>query len=332
MSERIFLTGSTGFVGGRLAERLLQEPRHELVLLCRDMKRARTQLPYYQHVHWIEGDLGNEQALRQAIEGCTQVYHLAAYAKMWDKDPQAFYRVNVEGAERVFRIAQQAGVQRVVFTSTAGVLGPSLDGSIVDEYSIPALPLSTEYERTKAEAERRIQKYLDKGLDIVIVNPTRVFGPGQLNESNAVTKLIELYLRGRFRFYPGSGHQTGNYAFIDDVVNGHILAMQHGKSGHRYVLGGHNVSYRQFFEIVATVSGQSRRMLPVPLTLMMTLARFEQWKADTFGRAPLITPPFVRKYNHDWLVSTKKAEQEINYKITPLEVAIRRTVEWLKAG
>lgn len=320
------ITGATGFIGERLTRHLLQQG-NEVRALCRSPKRAQALLP--GEVSIVEGDLDSDEALRKAMDGCEEVYHLAAYAKVWDKDPHAFYRVNVEGAERVVKTALECGVRRLVFTSTAGVLGPSPDGKAVDESQTPVV-LSTEYERTKAEAERVVRRYLDKGLDIVIVNPTRVFGPGQLNDSNAVTKLIALYQKGKFRFYPGSGHQSGNYVYVEDVVRGHLLAMEKGRSGERYILGGHNVSYREFFDKVAEVLGKRYRMFPLPLSLMMGVARFEQWKADTWGRPPLITPPFVRKYHYDWRVSIEKARRELGYEVTPLETAIAETLRWLR--
>jgi nucleoside-diphosphate-sugar epimerase len=326
--KKILITGATGFIGERLTQRLLQEG-NEVRALCRSPKKARALLP--QETCIIEGDLDKVEALEKAMDGCEEVYHLAAYAKVWDKDPQAFYRVNVEGAERVAKAALTCGVRRLVFTSTAGVLGPSPDGKAVDESQTPVV-LSTEYERTKAEAERVMQRYVEQGLDVVIVNPTRVFGPGQLNESNAVTKLIALYRKGKFRFYPGSGHQFGNYVYVEDVVRGHLLAMEKGRKGERYILGGHNVSYRELFDKVAEVLGKRYVMIPLPLPLMMTVARFEQWKADTWGRPPLITPPFVRKYHYDWRVSIEKAQKELGYEITPLETAIAETLRWLEAA
>ncbi len=188
----------------------------------------------------------------------------------------------------------------------------------------------TEYEITKQQAEQLCIEYAKEGLHIVIVNPSRVYGPGFLNKSNSVTILIKKYIEGKWRIIPGDGSQIGNYVFIDDVVSGHILAMEKGRSGERYILGGTNVSYNELFDLLAIVWGKKFKMFHLPMSIMMVVAKFELFMAESFGKKPLITPPWVKRYQQNRPLSVEKAKKEIQYLNTPLETGIKKTISWLK--
>ncbi|KOY85543.1 hypothetical protein AD998_04670 [bacterium 336/3] len=326
---KIFITGATGFVGEQLAKKLVKQG-NEVHLLARSVSKAKKMFPDEQF-KIFEGDLLEPTKIQKAIENCSEVYHLAAYAKVWDKDPQAFYKMNVEGTLHILEKALEAGIERVVLTSTAGVLGPAVNG-IVTENTPQTVPHSTEYERTKAISEQESLKYLDKGLEIVTLNPTRIYGGGQRSESNAVTKLLERYHQGKWRIMPGDGKRIGNYVFVEDVVQGHILAMQKGRNGERYILGGDNVSYQELFDMFGEITGKHLRLFNLPIGVMMTFARLQLFIANTFGKAPLITPNFVKKYLYDWKVSSEKAQKELGYQITPLKQGLSKTLEWLKGN
>ncbi len=188
----------------------------------------------------------------------------------------------------------------------------------------------TDYETTKTQAELLCIEYCKKGLEVVIVNPPRVFGPGLLNKSNSVTILIKKYISGNWRFIPGSGRSIGNYVFIDDVVNGHILALDNGISGEKYILGGTNTSFNGFFETISKVSGKNYRLFHLPFPIILAVSKFELFLAETTGKNPLITPPWAKKYIQNRPASSKKAIKNLNYTITPLDEGIRKTIEWLK--
>jgi farnesol dehydrogenase len=168
-----------------------------------------------------------------------------------------------------------------------------------------------------------------EGSDIVIVNPTRVFGPGPLVKSNSVTKIIHKYINGKWRFQPGTGNEIGNYAFVEDVISGHILAMEKGKAGERYILGGENASYLQFINSIAEVHGKKYSLIKIPLGFFTIYGSFSDWLASTFSIEPMITKNWVKKYKENWIVSSEKAQREIDYKITPMKSAISQTIEWL---
>lgn len=329
MSKKIFLTGATGYVGEQLARKLARQG-NVVHILARQKQKAQKMFADDASFKIFEGDILDKDKIQKAMAGCQEVYHLAAYAKVWDKDPNAFVKMNVEGTKNVLESCWVQGVEKVVVTSTAGVLGPSIGGQVVDENTQSAVPYSTEYERTKAIAEEEAKQYLDKGLKIVTLNPTRIYGAGQRSESNAVTMLLEKYWQGKWRILPGDGKRVGNYVFIDDVVEGHLAAMQKGKNGERYVLGGENVSYQELFDLFGEITGRKLRLFKMPISVMMAFARLQMLKAQLTGSPPLITPNFVKKYLYDWKVSTHKAQQELGLSITPLREGLTKTLEWLK--
>jgi farnesol dehydrogenase len=166
-------------------------------------------------------------------------------------------------------------------------------------------------------------------LDIVVVNPTRVYGPGLLSESNGVTRMIIDYLKHNWRYIPGSGRQSGNYVFVEDVVTGHLLAMEKGVPGERYVLGGENLTYLQLWQLVRSISHTEKKLLHIPLWLMLAVSRVMLALAKLSGKPPLIVPGLVRKFNHHWIVSSEKAASVLGYAPVPAEKGIEMTVRWI---
>lgn len=325
--KRIFVTGATGFIGSELTKRLLKEG-HQVTALYRSAGKA-TSFSGSDNIRLLKGDLLDEKALHTAMQDCDEAYHLAAFAAMWAPEPGIFEKLNFEATRRLLEIAREKGVKKVVVTSTAGVAGPST-GQEVAEDTERKVDFFNEYERTKWQSEEFIRHWDSGPMQVAIVNPTRVFGPGLLSVSNGVTRMIDLYLRGRFRILPGKGHRIGNYAYIEDVVNGHLLAMEKGRHRERYLLGGHNVSYFSFFETLAQVAGRKYRQIPLPPQAIFLLSKFMLWRANRFGIPPLITPQWVaRLNNYDWAVSSQKAKNELGYQITPFEQALENTVHWL---
>lgn len=323
----IFVTGATGYIGNNLAHRLAGEG-YKVHALCRSANKAG--LLNHKNIRIFDGDITDYNSVLTAMQGCEQVYHLAAFARVWAKDSSTFYRLNVEGTKNVLEAARAAGVKKVVFTSTAGVLGPSgLKPLTEDDARIGEV--MNEYEDTKTQAEALCREYCDKyGMHIVTVNPPRVYGPGIESESNAVTRLIKLFLKGKWRIMPGDGKRTGSYVHVDDVVNGHILAMEKGRSGERYILSGVNASYIEFFDIMRKLTGSRTKLYNFPVWLMMFSSYCLMAYTWFTGKAPLLTPKWVKKYFYDWSLSCEKAQNELGYTYRPLEEGLRETVEWVK--
>jgi nucleoside-diphosphate-sugar epimerase len=180
--------------------------------------------------------------------------------------------------------------------------------------------------------EQRVKDFVEGGLNVVLVNPTRVYGPGPLSESNSLTKIIKAYVQGRWHIIPGLGNSIGNYVFIEDVVNGHILAMNRGLPGERYVLGGENKSYNDFFDILSKICERKSWMVPFPRPFMMGAAGLAFFFARLLRRPPPIPPGWVKRYLQDWAVSSAKSKRELGYRITSLEEGVRKTVAWLRRG
>jgi len=325
---KYLITGATGYIGIRLAQKLAAKGQF-VQALYRSEKKA-TPLRNKPNIQLFHGDILGRESLKKAMEGCDGVFHVAAFARPWAKDPQTFYRVNVEGALNVFEVAKKVGVKRVVFTSTAGVISPS-EGKLSDENTPRKFDYSTHYERSKAAAEKIVSDLVKEGQDIVIVNPSRVYGPGLLSDSNGVTKMIKLYLKGKFRLLPGDGQSIGNYVFIDDVVEGHIRAMGKGRVGERYLLGGENASFIEFFDLLSEAAGKRRRMVKMPIWAMNLAAHIFLWRAAILGTPPLITPTWVRKYLFHWELSIEKARRELGYEPIGLGEGFRKTLVWLDA-
>lgn len=322
-----FLTGANGFIGLRLAERLSNEG-HSVKCLVRTAEKFRA-LSHFKGVEAVYGDLDNVSVLEEGVRGCDTVFHLAAYAKPWSKDKSLSYRVNVIGTENLLKASLKEGVKRFIFTSSAAVIGPSPGIEPIDEDFPRSVPFFNEYEETKAEAEKLVKGYCMNGMETVIVNPPRVYGPGPVNESNSLTRMMKLYYSGRWRIMPGDGTCTGSYVLVDDVVSGHLLAALKGRPGERYILGGENLTFRQFFDTLGNVSGRKRKLVNFPVWLMVAIASVMEWQASFTGIPPLITASWIKKYLNHWSLSSHKAMTELGYSITPFKEGVRITLDWL---
>jgi farnesol dehydrogenase len=216
----------------------------------------------------------------------------------------------------------------MVFVSTAGVWGPSGNTKITEE-TISKVEPQTDYEKSKREAELEIKRGKFNGLKIVIVNPTRVFGPGLLNKSNVAT-YFEKYINGKFHFMPGNGKQLANYVYISDLIKGIKLAIEHGEHKENYLLGGENVTFNNIFTSVGKIAGRKYKLFGIPPLLIWLISYLELLKANTLGIKPLITPGFAKKYSNNWMISSEKAERELGYCFMPLADSLLETVNWLR--
>ncbi len=324
---RVFVTGASGFIGQRLVQILTQ--RGDTVhALCRKRSPG-TILP--EGVSVFEGDILDPPSTERAMTGCEGVLHVAGYAKNWARDPQDFYTVNVRGTQNVMQAALKLKVKRAVYTSSAMTLGPS-NGVPLHENSLRTAPVLTDYEASKLEAEELVRTYARQGLEVAIVSPTRVHGPGLLTEGNSLTRMFKLYLEGKYRVIPGDGEALGNYAFLEDVARGHLLALERGTPGEQYTLGGENVSYNTLFTLVASISGRHHRLVHLPGNVLVGVSAIEECRARWFRGYPAITPGWMKTFLLDAAYSCSKAERDLGYHITPLTEALQVTLDWLKAS
>lgn len=324
----VFVTGATGFIGIHLVKELAVSGCIVHALYRSEAKKKH--IASVPNIKIFKGDITDPASIENAMKGCEQVYHVAAFADVWTKDSSTIYKLNVEATETIFEIALRLGVNKVVFTSTAGVYGPSNDGEVTEK-TIRSCDFFVEYERSKSIAEEKAREYLAKGLNIVIVNPTRVYGPGLLSKSNSVTLIMKKFNEGKWRIIPGNGKSIGNYVLVSDVVQGHLLAMKKGKTGENYLLGGDNISYKEFFLLLRDITNKTQRLYKLPLFILILSAHLLMFTTWFTGRPPLITPSLVKKYNYHWKISSKKAQTRLGYNPSSLANGIKTVLQWLKS-
>jgi farnesol dehydrogenase len=323
---KVFLTGGTGFIGAHLINALIEEGKHVHALVRTPAKAS--SLPV-EGVTIFKGDILDPKSIKEAMEGCEEVYHLGGNASIYEKDPKRYFTINVDGTQNVMDAAIDLGIKRMVFTSTAGVLGPSV-GGVVTEDKKREIGFFNEYESSKAEAEALVRKYVEeKDIEVMTVSPTRVYGYYLFGEPASVSLLISKYIKGNWKIIPGDGTKVGNYVYVDDVVSGHMLAMKNGAKGETYILGGENYSYNEFFKVLKDVSGQDYGLIKTPIWAQMIFARLNKFFSLLFGKKPALTTKWVRRGNYHWEVDPSKSVRELGVEITPLGEGIRKTIEGL---
>lgn len=326
MIMKVLVTGATGFIGRQLCL-ALATAGYEVKALCRNA--GHPYLIKHKNIEAVEGNILYRQTLERAMQGCKQVYHTAALAKMWCRNPDDYHETNVTGTRNVLEIAGLTGAKKIVYTSTCGVWGPTVKHPMNEaDPRIAGFPIA--YERTKYLAELEVNNFVKHGMQIVTVNPSRVYGPGPITDSNTVSKMVSGYLRGRWHFIPGNGEQVANYAFLDDVVAGHIAAMEKGIAGERYILGGEDISFNSFFEILRQVSGKELGMIHIPLNAIELYSRMQWLKTKLTGLPPVFLPEFAERLKYDQKYSSDKAVAVLNYQITPFAQGLAKTVNFIK--
>jgi nucleoside-diphosphate-sugar epimerase len=325
---KTLITGATGYIGTHLTLALATQGI-QVKALVRSESNCQ-QLMNHPEIELVRGDVTNIDSLKRAVDGCKAIFHLAAFAGIWTKDANRYHLVNVEGTKNLMSAATRSGVQKVVITSTAGVMGPApVKGLAVDEETTKEPVLYSRYDQSKLEQEKTALSYLNKDIEIVIVNPSRIYGPGLWGVSNSISHLVGLFNQGKWRFIPGNGRSMGNYVYIDDVVHGHILAMQKGRSGQRYILGGENISYNDFFTLLNKLTSRNIKLFKIPIAILLIWSYLEILKANLTSKSPMIVPAFVRKLTHNWNLSNDKAIRELGYHYLDLETGLVKTINWI---
>lgn len=310
MSGIVVVTGASGFIGQHLTRRLLAGGARRVRVLVRRPDRLPPDIASRAEI--TSGDIRDPAAVSQALAGADVVVHLAACAKAWSSDPQEFRQVNVDAVDLLVRSARDQSVRRLVHVSTVLTL-PRCNGGRAP----------TRYEATKRLGERVAE---ESGL-AVVVHPTRVFGPGPLNDANGVTRVIAAYLAGRLRVRLDDHDVQANYVHVDDVVSGIVLAADAGDAGSHYVIGGENMSVRGLLDRVAGLSGVQRRVLPVrPVLALAAATIIEVW--GRVGGAVPITRDWVRLFLEDQRLNDEAAPP--GYRPGQLDERLRDTIAWLR--
>jgi len=311
---RVLVTGGTGYLG-RAVVSALAARGHDLVVFARSATRSG--LPGTT----IDGDIRDRAALERAAAGCDAISHSAALVSIWRRRHQDFDDVNVGGLRNVLAVARVLGTPRVLYTSSFVAIPPKGKTEPL---------VANDYQRTKVAADRVADEAVRDGLPLIRVYPGVVYGPGSFTEGNLVGRLIADHLAHKLPGLVGPENQW-SYAYVDDVAAGHCTALERGRVGGRYALGGENAPQRRVFEIVQRLTGR-RPPLRIPFPVADLLGAAEELRVTLFGGTPLLTRGAVDIFRHDWSLDSAEAIRELAYTITPLEDGVARTVSSIRRG
>jgi dihydroflavonol-4-reductase len=319
----ILVIGATGFIGTNVVRELVE--RGESVRIFRRTSSnmlGLENLPFEEYF----GDLLNPEAVRRAMKGCTRVFHLAAVVSLRPYETRHLSDIHIKGTNIVAQTALEEGVERFVYTSSGVTVGYNPGSKPATEANGVSLThLGLPYVETKIKAEELVLQFFHKGLPAVIVNPGYTFGPW--DKSPKLNQLLIMAAQGKLNFYFTGGLSVVNVA---DVAHGHLLAMDHGRLGERYILSNQNLTYQDFFTLLNAYVGRKPPKYRLPYPVMFTVGFF----AETYGRIfrlnPQLSTGLARLYKINHYLSSEKAMQELHYTPRPLEDSLDKTFRWLR--
>ena len=322
---KAFVTGATGFVGSHVA-RALAEQSADLRLLV----RAHSDLRNIEglNAERVIGDLRQPASLEKAIAGCEVVFHVAADYRLWVRDPEQMYKANVEGTGAILSAARKNGVRRVVYTSSVATMGFTANGHPADENS----PVSLEnmigpYKRSKFMAEQVALEAGRSGMDVVVVNPTTPMGERDIKPT-PTGRIVVDFLKRKFPAYVDTGL---NLVDVRECARGHVAALEKGRSGERYILGGENLTLKQILDKLAAITGLPSPKVKVPYLMALATGVVDELVTGRIlGREPRATIDAVRMGRKKMFVTSAKAERELEWKPAPVDEALRRAVDWFR--
>ena len=323
---KAFVTGATGFVGSHVA-RALVEQGADLRLLV----RANSDLRNIEGLkaERVIGDLHQPASLEKAISGCDVVLHVAADYRLWVPDPEQMYKANVEGTRAILKAARKNGVRRVVYTSSVATMGFTSNGHPVDENS----PVSLEnmigpYKRSKFMAEQAALQAGRCGMDVVVVNPTTPIGERDIKPT-PTGRIVVDFLKKKFPAYVDTGL---NLVDVRECARGHLAALEKGRSGERYILGGENLTLKQILDKLSEITGLPSPKIKVPYAMALATGVVDEVVTGrVLRREPRVTIDAVRMGRKKMFVTSAKAERELGWKAVPVDDALRRAVEWFRS-
>jgi dihydroflavonol-4-reductase len=322
-----FVTGATGFLGSHVA-RVLADNGADMRLLVRSSSNPR-------NIEGLRadralGDLRDPASLEKAMAGCDVVFHVAADYRLWVRDPNEMYRSNVEGTRAILEAARKNGVRRVVYTSSVATIGFTRNGYPANEDSPVSLAdMIGHYKRSKFMAEQLALEAGRSGLQVMVVNPTTPVGDQDVKPT-PTGRIVVDFLKRKFPAYVETGL---NLVDVRECARGHVTALEKGKSGERYILGGENLTLKQILDKLAKITG-----LPSPTLKLPYIFAYAAGMADEIvtgrlrGREPRATIDTVRMGAKKMFASSDKAERDLGWKIVPVESALRRAAEWFRGN
>jgi len=326
MAEELTLvTGATGFVGSHVVRQLLRRG-DRVRIFARNSSRKSNIEAFGCEI--ATGDLKDPISLLRCVQGCRRVYHVAADYRLWAKHPQDIYDNNVGGTRNLLSACCEAGVEKVVYTSTVGTIGMRKDGLPADESTPVKLDdMIGHYKRSKFMAEQVAHEFAASGLPVVIVNPTTPVGPGDIKPTPTGRIILE-FIKNRMPAYVDTGL---NLVGVEDVAKGHLLAEEKGNIGDRYILGGENWSLEEILEALAHICGKHMPRVRIPWIFALTAGYLDNFVMGTLlRREPLIPLEGVRMARHKMYISSEKARNDLDYNPQPAEKALREAVDYFR--
>ena len=320
-----FLTGATGFLGSHVARALASQGADLRLLVRPDSNKKNIE---GLRADLVTGDLRDPASLEKGIAGCEVVYHVAADYRLWVRDPEEMYRANVQGTRAILEAARKNNIRRVVYTSSVATMGFTLDSQPADECS----PVSIDsmigpYKRSKFMAEQVAIEAARDGMDVVIVNPSTPVGERDIKPTPSGRIIVD-FLKRKFPAYVDTGL---NLVDVEECARGHIAALEKGRSGERYILGGENLTLKQILDKLAAITGLPSPTIRVPYVLALATGVVDEViNGRIRGKEPRATIDAVRMGRKKMFVSSAKAESELGWKIVPVDDALRRAVEWFR--
>jgi len=323
---RVFLTGATGIVGSHVARAYASEGA-SLRLLTRATSRLDALAGL--DAETVTGDLREPEKLRSALVGCDALVHVAADYRLWVRDPAQMYAANVDGTRELLRIAREAGVERVVYTSSVATMGFKSDGSIVNEDTPVRLAnMIGHYKRSKFLGEQEAIGAAQAGQHVMILNPTTPIGAGDAKPT-PTGRIVVDFLNKKFPAYVDTGL---NLVDVAEVARMHVVALERGTPGERYILGGENLTLKQILDRMSSITGLPSPTMKVPHTVAMAFAFFdENFTGRLCGKEPRATVEAVRMGRKTMFASSAKAERDLGFKVLPVYQALRSAIDWFIA-
>ena len=326
-SVKVFLTGATGFVGSHVA-RAYAAGGAELRLLT----RASSNLASLEGIagETVVGDLRQTEGLRTALTGCDALVHVAADYRLWVRDPEAMFAANVTGTRELLRIAREVGVPRVVYTSSVATMGFKMDGTIVNEDSPVSInDMIGHYKRSKFLGEVEAIEAARAGQHVMILNPTTPIGPEDRKPTPTGGIIVD-FLNGKFPAYVDTGL---NLVDVSEVARIHVVALERGTPGERYILGGENLTLKQILDRMSAITGLKSPTMKVPHAAAMAFAFFDEMITGRLrGKEPRATVEAVRMGRKMMFASSAKAERELGFRVLPVYGAMRAAIDWFLAN
>jgi nucleoside-diphosphate-sugar epimerase len=323
---KIMLTGGTGFIGRYVLQFLIGDG-YEVNAMVRDPSKLN--LKSYPAIKIIEGDLNNLQAVENSVSGCDVVIHLAALVRTKAENPEEFMNTNFKGTKNLLIASKRNSVKKVVFASSLSAHSIIPRPLINEECLARPEKYFSEYAKSKGMAEDLVVNYGEEGLSYVILYPQRMFGIGPLTDANGATKALQLYLKNKLPFLIDSGNQLASWSYVEDVAKGIISATSKDVINRKYILGGVNETLSNVYKMADKISGKAHLKIYLKNKMALSLASVIERTAKLLGKNPLITREWLNYILESQKVSSGKAIKELNYNITPIEVALKKTINWL---